>query len=376
MKFGVLAALMVVGLITLGRGPEAPRAVVPILTAKSTGVTSGSPLQPLYAAIDSHPATGTVSNANGVLEPGETVQVSPYWTQRSGSSLDLTRNGVRPDGPGGARVHDRGRDGRLRNDRRRSDERLLRRDRRLLPHDRLGRAARGALGRHVRRDAQRRRDPRRPGPSTSARASPTFRRRIPFYAYIENLFHNGHHERLRRAATTVPTSSVTRAQMAVFLLKTEHGASIHAAGLLPGRLRRRPVSVASSPTGSSSSSAEGITGGCGGGDYCPDNPVTRAQMAVFLLKAEHGSSLRAARPAPASSGTCRARASSPTGSSSSSTRASPAAAAAATIVPTTPSSAARWRSSSSRRSGRRRRPSPRRHRRPSRPRRPTRSRRA
>jgi hypothetical protein len=26
----------------------------------------------------------------------------------------------------------------------------------------------------------------------------------------------------------------------------------------------------------------GITGGCGGGNYCPDNPVTRGQMAVFL----------------------------------------------------------------------------------------------
>jgi hypothetical protein len=30
--------------------------------------------------------------------------------------------------------------------------------------------------------------------------------------------------------------------------------------------------------------ASGITGGCGGGAYCPDNPVTRAQMAVFLAK--------------------------------------------------------------------------------------------
>jgi hypothetical protein len=36
--------------------------------------------------------------------------------------------------------------------------------------------------------------------------------------------------------------------------------------------------------------AEGITGGCGVGAYCPDNPVTRAQMAAFLLKAKHGSS--------------------------------------------------------------------------------------
>jgi len=29
----------------------------------------------------------------------------------------------------------------------------------------------------------------------------------------------------------------------------------------------------------------GITGGCGGGNFCPDDPVTRGQMAVFLAKA-------------------------------------------------------------------------------------------
>ena len=31
--------------------------------------------------------------------------------------------------------------------------------------------------------------------------------------------------------------------------------------------------------------ASGITAGCGGGNYCPDNPLTRRQMAVFLAKA-------------------------------------------------------------------------------------------
>ncbi len=31
--------------------------------------------------------------------------------------------------------------------------------------------------------------------------------------------------------------------------------------------------------------ASGITGGCGSGNYCPNNPVTRGQMAVFLAKA-------------------------------------------------------------------------------------------
>ena len=32
-------------------------------------------------------------------------------------------------------------------------------------------------------------------------------------------------------------------------------------------------------------SRAGITGGCGGGNYCPDNPVTRGQMATFLAVA-------------------------------------------------------------------------------------------
>ncbi len=31
--------------------------------------------------------------------------------------------------------------------------------------------------------------------------------------------------------------------------------------------------------------ASGITAGCGGGNFCPDRPVTRRQMAVFLAKA-------------------------------------------------------------------------------------------
>jgi hypothetical protein len=31
--------------------------------------------------------------------------------------------------------------------------------------------------------------------------------------------------------------------------------------------------------------ASGITGGCGGPNYCPDSPLTRRQMAIFLSKA-------------------------------------------------------------------------------------------
>ena len=86
-------------------------------------------------------------------------------------------------------------------------------------------------------------------------------------------------------------SDVTRAQMAVFLLKSEHGSSYTpppCTGVFPD------VECAPAPAFAvdwiEQLHGEGITGGCGGGDYCPDGAVTRAQMAVFLLKTEHGSS--------------------------------------------------------------------------------------
>jgi S-layer homology domain len=31
--------------------------------------------------------------------------------------------------------------------------------------------------------------------------------------------------------------------------------------------------------------AAGITGGCGGGNFCPDSPLTRRQLAILLAKA-------------------------------------------------------------------------------------------
>jgi glucose/arabinose dehydrogenase len=85
-----------------------------------------------------------------------------------------------------------------------------------------------------------------------------------------------------------PEATVTRAQMAVFLLRGIHGSSY----------TPPPLGVTSGfndvPTNYwavawiKQLAADGITSGCGGGNYCPEAPVTRAQMAVFLLRAEHG----------------------------------------------------------------------------------------
>jgi hypothetical protein len=80
--------------------------------------------------------------------------------------------------------------------------------------------------------------------------------------------------------------STKRQQMAVFLLKAEHGACFTpppCTGVFPDV--PCPSTFAA---WIETLAAEGITGGCGGGNFCPDNPVRRDQMAVFLLKAEHG----------------------------------------------------------------------------------------
>jgi predicted outer membrane repeat protein len=86
-----------------------------------------------------------------------------------------------------------------------------------------------------------------------------------------------------------PESTVTRAQMAVFLERGMHGSS-YAPPALGGSTGF--VDVESTHWAGAwikQLAAEGITGGCGSGSYCPESPVTRAQMAVFLLKAKYGS---------------------------------------------------------------------------------------
>lgn len=81
-----------------------------------------------------------------------------------------------------------------------------------------------------------------------------------------------------------PESPVTRAQMAVFLLKAKHGTGYtpSAVGLSTGFGDVPPTYW--SAAWIKQLAAEGITGGCGGGNYCPESPVTRAQMAVFITK--------------------------------------------------------------------------------------------
>ncbi len=108
-----------------------------------------------------------------------------------------------------------------------------------------------------------------------------------FYVFIENIFHNGITGGCG-VGTYCPGNSTTRAQMAVFLLKSKQGAS-YIPPVCSGIFGDVPCPSLYADW-IEELAAEGITGGCGGGNYCPANPVTRAQMAAFLLKAKYGSS--------------------------------------------------------------------------------------
>jgi hypothetical protein len=84
-----------------------------------------------------------------------------------------------------------------------------------------------------------------------------------------------------------PTALVNRAQMSVFLLKSEHG-SAYVPPPCTGLFADVPC-PSTYADWIEQLSNEGVTAGCGNGDYCPDASITRAQMAIFLLKTSQGS---------------------------------------------------------------------------------------
>jgi hypothetical protein len=84
-----------------------------------------------------------------------------------------------------------------------------------------------------------------------------------------------------------PDSSVTREQMAVFLLRSKEGSQYVPAACTTAPFNDVPVS---SPfcRWIRELVARGITGGCGNGNFCPGAPVTREVMSAFLLVTKEG----------------------------------------------------------------------------------------
>ncbi len=108
-----------------------------------------------------------------------------------------------------------------------------------------------------------------------------------FYAFVTKLVSNGITAGIGGGNYGVNDNTL-RQQMAVFLLRGKHGLC-YTPPPCAGTFSDVPCPSTFAPW-IEALAAEGITGGCGGGKFCPGNPVRRDQMAPFLLKAEHGSS--------------------------------------------------------------------------------------
>jgi hypothetical protein len=106
----------------------------------------------------------------------------------------------------------------------------------------------------------------------------------PFAPWIEDLYNRGITSGCAgNPLRYCPSAAITRAQMAVFLLRTEEGNAYQpppATGTMFGDVPAGHVFAA----WIEELARRGITSGCGGGNFCPNDPVRRDQMATFLSK--------------------------------------------------------------------------------------------
>jgi hypothetical protein len=116
-----------------------------------------------------------------------------------------------------------------------------------------------------------------------------------FHDFIDNIAGNGITAGCG-GGNYCPDTTVTRDTMAVFLLRSKNGSNFlppPATGNVFGDV------PASNPFAAwiERLAADGVTGGCAAANpptqplplYCPTDPVTRGQMAVFLLRSKYGS---------------------------------------------------------------------------------------
>ena len=104
----------------------------------------------------------------------------------------------------------------------------------------------------------------------------------PFYRFVETLLHDGVTAGCTGTAYC-PASATTREQMAVFVLEAKEGAGYTPTACTTPVFGDVP---ASSPFCRfvEELSRRGVVGGCGNGNYCPLDAVTREQMSVFTLR--------------------------------------------------------------------------------------------
>ena len=107
-----------------------------------------------------------------------------------------------------------------------------------------------------------------------------------FYSYVMSIFYQGITTGIGNGLYGVDLS-VSRQQMAVFLLKAKYGDCYNPPACTTQVFDDVPCESLFAPW-VNQLAFEQVTAGCGGNNYCPTSPVRRDQMSVFLLKAFEG----------------------------------------------------------------------------------------
>ena len=109
----------------------------------------------------------------------------------------------------------------------------------------------------------------------------------PYYRFVETLLHNGVTGGCS-ASAYCPAASTTREQMAVFVLVAKEGSGYAPVACGTPRFSDVPASSPFCPW-IEELARRGVVTGCGGGAYCPAAAVSREAMAVFVLRTKEPS---------------------------------------------------------------------------------------
>jgi S-layer family protein len=234
--------------------------------------------------LDVDPAPSANSDGNGVLEPDETVEVRPSWRNVNGAPQTFDSIALRfigPDAPGvaydlldkvgaygtvpdgvTAPCSDCFRVGVTASQTRPATHWDATFEERLTP-DTLGQTS--------------------PWPVHVGGSFDDVPVANPFYRFVETLLHHGVTGGCG-TTTYCPAAEISRAEMAVFVLVAKEGAAYAPSGC--GGI----LTFADVPREDpfcpwiEELARRQVVAGCGPGTFCPDAPVSREQMAVFVLK--------------------------------------------------------------------------------------------
>jgi hypothetical protein len=261
-----------------------------------TGDVTDTALPDEPLRVDAHAASGTASNLNGVFESGETVWIETSWSNPGDTAFSLTGNAASFDGPAGpvytisSGTADYGTVAPLAtsncHDATATCFRLGITGTRPAPH--WDATLEEGVSLSVPSGGV-------PPPSHDwtlhvGESFPDVPTSDQFYAFIETIFHNGVTGGCAAAPNYCPGDPALRKQMAVFVLRAQEG-PLYAPPPATGVFNDVPASDQFAPW-IEELFERGVVAGCsapGGPNYCPDDPVLRQQMAVFLLRTLEGS---------------------------------------------------------------------------------------